>query len=90
MKQIMMMVVTGMLLLTFSGCTSKETPSIPKVVCMEQKVLDKIEILEISIFEDDLEYFEAKRDAIYEQLDFYIEQVKDHNKMCEVINNAIK
>lgn len=90
MKQIMMMVVTGMLLLTFSGCASKETPSIPKVICTEQKVLDKIEILEISIFEDDLEYFEAKRDAIYEQLDFYIEQVKDHNKMCEVINNAIK
>ena len=73
-----------LLLLFFSGCSQKEL-IVEKTVylCNEQKILDKIELLEISILKDDLEYFEVKRDAIYEQIDFYIKQVENNNKMCE-------
>lgn len=73
-----------LLLLFFNGCSQKELIFEKTVyLCTEQKILDKIDPLEISIFEDDLEYFEAKRDAIYEQIDFYIQQVENNNKMCE-------
>ena len=49
----------------------------------EQQVLDKVAPLEISILKDDLEYFKYKRDAIYDQIDFYIEQVNRNNEMCK-------
>lgn len=77
-------IAIALLLLFFSGCSQKEL-IVEKTVylCNEQKILDKIELLEISILKDDLEYFEEKRDAIYEQIDFYIKQVENNNKMCE-------
>lgn len=87
-------IAIGMLPLFFSGCSQKELiVEKPYYICNEQKVLEKIEKLEISILEDDLEYFEAKRDALYKQIDFYIEQVNSNNEICKKfkskgINNA--
>ena len=73
-----------MSILFFNGCSQK--PLIVekvKLICTEQYVLDKISPLEISIHKNDLEYFEAKRDGINSQIDFYIEQVNQNNKLCK-------
>ena len=73
-----------MLILFFNGCSQK--PLIVekvKLICTEQYVLDKISSLEISINRDDIELFEAKRDSINSQIDFYIEQVEQNNKLCK-------
>ena len=73
-----------MLILFFNGCSQK--PLIVekvKLICTEQYVLDKISSLEISINRDDVELFEAKRDGINSQIDFYIEQVEQNNKLCK-------
>ena len=73
-----------MLILFFNGCSQK--PLIVekvKLICTEQYVLDKISPLEISINRDDVELFEAKRDSINSQIDFYIEQVEQNNKLCK-------
>ena len=73
-----------MLILFFNGCSQK--PLIVekvKLICTEQYVLDKISSLEISINRDDVELFEAKRDSINSQIDFYIEQVEQNNKLCK-------
>ena len=71
-----------MLILFFNGCSQK--PLIVekvKLICTEQYVLDKISPLEISIHKNDLEYFEAKRDGVNSQINFYIEQVEQNNKL---------
>ena len=73
-----------MLILFFNGCSQK--PLIVekvKLICVEQYTLEKIEPLYISINRDDLELFEAKRDSINSQIDFYIEQVNQNNKLCK-------
>ena len=73
-----------MSILFFNGCSQK--PLIVekvKLICTEQYVLDKISSLEISINKDDIELFEAKRDSINGQIDFYIEQVEQNNKLCK-------
>ena len=73
-----------MLILFFNGCSQK--PLIVekvKLICVEQYTLEKIEPLYISINRDDLELFEAKRDSINSQIDFYIEQVEQNNKLCK-------
>ena len=73
-----------MLILFFNGCSQK--PLIVekvKLICTEQYVLDKISSLEISINRDDVELFKAKRDSINSQIDFYIEQVEQNNKLCK-------
>lgn len=73
-----------MLILFFSGCSQKPlVVEKVRLVCTEQYVLDKISPLEISIHKNDLEYFEAKRDGINGQIDFYIEQVNQNNKLCK-------
>lgn len=87
-------IAIALLPLFFSGCSQKELiVEKPYYICNEQKVLEKIELLKIDILKYDLEYFEAKRDALYEQIDFYIEQVNSNNEICKKfkskgINNA--
>lgn len=73
-----------LLLLFFSGCSEKKL-IVEKTVylCNEQKMLDKIEHLPVFVSKSYLESYEEKREMLYEQIDFYIEQVKRNNKMCE-------
>lgn len=73
-----------MSILFFNGCSQKPlVVEKVRLVCTEQYVLDKISPLEISIHKNDSEYFEAKRDGINGQIDFYIEQVNQNNKLCK-------
>lgn len=77
-------IAIALLLLFFNGCSQKELIVEKTVyVCTEQKILDKIEHLPVYVSKNYLADYEEKREMLYEQIDFYIEQVKANNKMCE-------
>lgn len=77
-------IVIVLLLLFFNGCSQKELIVEKTVyVCTEQKILDKIETLPVFVSKSYLEDYEEKREMLYEQIDFYIKQVENNNKMCE-------
>lgn len=77
-------IAIGLLLLFFSGCSQKEL-IVEKIVyvCTEQKILNKIEPLPVFVSKSYLEGYEEKREMLYEQIYFYIEQIKRNNEMCE-------
>lgn len=82
-------IAIALLPLFFNGCSQKELiVEKPYYICNEQKILKKVELLRIDISKYDLEYFEAKRDALYKQIDFYIEQVNSNNEICKKFKNT--
>lgn len=77
-------IAIGLLLLFFSGCSQKDLIVEKTVyICTEQKMLDKIEPLPVFVSKSYLEDYEEKREMLYEQIHFYIDQVKRNNEMCE-------
>ncbi len=77
-------IAIALLLLFFSGCSQKDLIVEKTVyICTEQKMLDKIEPLPVFVSKSYLEGYEEKREMLYEQIDFYIKQVKINNEMCE-------
>lgn len=69
----------------FSGCSEKEAPIVfqDKLVCTEQQKLERIEPIQIRIYNDDVEVAKAYKIAIDTNLDFYEKQVDRNNILCK-------
>ena len=72
----------------FVGCSKKEPPIVfqDKLVCAEQKKLDKKEPIQIRVHNDDLNVAAAYKTAIDSNIEFYENQVDRNNKLCEELN----
>lgn len=82
--QILMIILLSFL---FSGCSQKIVFK-DKLVCSNQKILSKIEIVDIAVHKDSIKMFKEKRDALYYHISFYENQVLDNNKICENIEKG--
>ena len=72
----------------FVGCSKKEPPIVfqDKLVCVEQKKLDKKEPIQIRVHNDDLIVARAYKNDMDSSLEFYEKQVDRNNKLCEELN----
>ena len=72
----------------FVGCSKKEPPIVfqDKLVCAEQKKLDKKEPIQIRVHNDDLIVARAYKNDMDSSLEFYEKQVDRNNKLCEELN----
>lgn len=72
----------------FVGCTQKELSIVfqDKLVCIEQKKLDKKELVQIRVHNDDLIVARAYKNDIDLSLQFYENQVDRNNEFCKGVN----
>jgi PBP1b-binding outer membrane lipoprotein LpoB len=71
--------------LVFCGCSQKEAPIVfqDKLVCTEQQKLEKIEPVQIRIYNDDVEVAKAYKTAIDSNIEFYEKQIDRNNILCK-------
>jgi uncharacterized protein YcfL len=69
----------------FCGCSQKEAPTVfqDKLVCIEQTKLERLEPVQIRIYNDDVEVAKAYKIAIDTNLEFYEKQVDRNNQLCK-------
>lgn len=71
----------------FIGCSQKEQIVFQdKIVCIEQKKLDKKEPVQIRVHDDDLIVARAYKNDMDSSLEFYEKQVDRNNEFCKGVN----
>ena len=72
----------------FVGCSKKEPPIVfqDKLVCAEQKKLDKKEPIQIRVHNDDLIVARAYKNDMDSSLKFYEKQVDRNNTFCKEVS----
>jgi hypothetical protein len=70
-----------------TGCTPKtQIVFKDKIVCVEQKKLDKISPVKIRVHNDDVSVAAAYADSVRSGFIFYEEQIDRNNKFCKEIS----
>lgn len=87
MKKVILLLLTfSFLIALLTGCTQKkEIVFEDKLICIEQKKLDKKEPVQLRIYDDDVEIAKAYKEDIDFSFMFYENQVDRNNKMCKEI-----
>lgn len=71
----------------FIGCSQKEQIVFKdKLVCNEQQKIERIELIQIRVHNDDLEVAKAYKISMDSSLEFYEKQVDRNNEFCKGVN----
>ena len=71
----------------FLGCAEKEQQIVfkDKPVCVEQQKVERVQLVQIRVHNNDVEVAVAYKTAIDGSLDFYEKQVDRNNSFCKEI-----
>ncbi len=85
-KVILPLLIFSFWVVLLSGCTQKkEIVFEDKLICIEQKKLEKKEPVSLRIHNDDVEIARAYKEDIDFSFKFYENQVDRNNKICKEI-----
>lgn len=71
---------------TFWGCAEKQIVFKDKPVCIDQQKVERVQLVQMRVYKDDVDVAVAYKSAIDSNINFYEKQIDRNNEFCKGVN----